>query len=92
MVLGFKILVIFEMFGFISFQDMYQLVASKGTPLPFEIHSQFPKELLSLEMLQDTIKQHNECTLLARINTDLDDDLDGRSAFLACLMDLVSKY
>ena len=88
---GFKILVTFEMFDFIPFQDMYQFVASKGVPLPFEIHSQFPTELLSLEMLQDTIKQHNECTLLARIKTDLD-DLDSQSTFLACLMDLVSKY
>jgi len=90
-VLGSKILITFEMFDFIPFQDMYQFVASKGIPLPFEIRSQFPKELLSLEMLQDSIKQHNECTLLARIKTDLD-DLDSQRAFLACLMDLVSIY
>ena len=38
---------------------MYQFVASKGTSVPFEIHSQFPKKLISLEMLQDEVKQHN---------------------------------
>ena len=42
-------------------------------------------------MLQDEIKQHNECILLIRINTDLDDDTESQRAFLAHIrMDLVS--
>ena len=70
---------------------MYQFVASKGIPVPFEIHAQFPKDVISLEKLQDEIKQHNECILLIRINTDLDDDTESQRAFLAHIrMDLVS--
>jgi len=67
---------------------MYQFVITQGVPLPFTIHSQYPKCAIPLETSSSVeIRQHHESIML--IMMDEDSEIEGNFGILDQLSDKV---